>query len=136
MFLGYSLYHKDYRCLHPSSGRVYISRHVIFDESSFPNNSLINSSPYVSSTNSLSFESVSSLPPLSSSTEIDTASSSSTTVSPTSPVVNDHVMTTRDKHGIYKPKAMVATKHLLPTALLTNIVAPFPTCFSKDNLIP
>ncbi|OMO89257.1 hypothetical protein CCACVL1_07965 [Corchorus capsularis] len=28
--------HKGYRCLHPPSGRVYISRHVTFDEKVFP----------------------------------------------------------------------------------------------------
>ena len=35
-FLGYSEKHKGYRCLFPPTGRVYISRHVIFDESKFP----------------------------------------------------------------------------------------------------
>lgn len=34
-FLGYSSLHKGYHCLHPSS-KVYISNHVVFDESSFP----------------------------------------------------------------------------------------------------
>ena len=36
VFLGYSEKHKGYRCLHPPSARVYISRHVLFNEAKFP----------------------------------------------------------------------------------------------------
>lgn len=36
IFLGYSIAHKGYRCLHPSTNRVYILRHVVFDETEFP----------------------------------------------------------------------------------------------------
>jgi hypothetical protein len=36
IFLGYSDKHKGYRCLHISTGRIYISRHVVFDEKFFP----------------------------------------------------------------------------------------------------
>jgi hypothetical protein len=36
VFLGYSSQHKGYRCLDPTISRVYISRHVIFNETIFP----------------------------------------------------------------------------------------------------
>lgn len=32
MFLGYNLQHKGYRCLDPTSSKVYISRHIVFNE--------------------------------------------------------------------------------------------------------
>jgi hypothetical protein len=36
VFIGYSANHKGYKCLDPKTGRVYISRDVIFDEQVFP----------------------------------------------------------------------------------------------------
>uniref|UniRef100_A0A2N9G068 Integrase catalytic domain-containing protein n=1 Tax=Fagus sylvatica TaxID=28930 RepID=A0A2N9G068_FAGSY len=36
IFLGYSPIHKGYRCLHSPTKRVYLSRHVVFDEDIFP----------------------------------------------------------------------------------------------------
>ncbi|KAM1079012.1 hypothetical protein ACFX2B_013622 [Malus domestica] len=36
IFLGYSLHHKGYKCLDPVTKRIYISRHVLFDETRFP----------------------------------------------------------------------------------------------------
>lgn len=36
IFLGYHSQYKGYQCLYPPTGRVYISRHVVFDESCFP----------------------------------------------------------------------------------------------------
>nr|CAN82452.1 hypothetical protein VITISV_003326 [Vitis vinifera] len=36
LFLGYSLNHKGFLCLDYATGRVYITPHVVFDESTFP----------------------------------------------------------------------------------------------------
>lgn len=36
VFPGYNEKYKSFRCFHPPTGRVYISRHVLFNESQFP----------------------------------------------------------------------------------------------------
>ncbi|RVW13483.1 Retrovirus-related Pol polyprotein from transposon TNT 1-94 [Vitis vinifera] len=36
IFLGYAPSHKGYLCLNPTTNRVYISRHVVFAETTFP----------------------------------------------------------------------------------------------------
>ena len=36
VFLGYNSQYKGYRCLYPPTGKVYISRHVLFGEDDFP----------------------------------------------------------------------------------------------------
>jgi hypothetical protein len=36
VFLGYSNQHKGFKCLDVSTGRVYISRDVVFDETVYP----------------------------------------------------------------------------------------------------
>jgi hypothetical protein len=36
IFVGYSEKHKAYKCFHPTSKKIFISRHVVFDELIFP----------------------------------------------------------------------------------------------------
>lgn len=36
VFVGYNEKYKGYRCLYPPTGKVFISRHVLFEEKSFP----------------------------------------------------------------------------------------------------
>ncbi|KAM1171421.1 hypothetical protein ACFX2G_022146 [Malus domestica] len=148
VFLGYSLQHKGYRCLDLQSQRLYISRHVMFNEEHFPfhdahhlsSSSLPQSTASTSSPHfTLPFpffqhtpasSSLSSSPlvhpelslPLSSSPVPSSSSSSSSNASlplpshPSSSVQpsipsNSHPMLTRSKAGIFKPKALSATKH-------------------------
>jgi hypothetical protein len=51
IFFGYSLNHKGYRCLDPTTNRIYIARNVIFDESVFPFASLSISSNFLHGSN-------------------------------------------------------------------------------------
>ncbi|KAJ3708372.1 hypothetical protein LUZ61_012077 [Rhynchospora tenuis] len=36
VFIGYAMSQKGYKCYHPSTGRIFVSRHVIFNEQVFP----------------------------------------------------------------------------------------------------
>lgn len=36
IFIGYSLNHRGYQCLDPTTGHIYLSWHVVFDDHKFP----------------------------------------------------------------------------------------------------
>jgi histone deacetylase 1/2 len=76
VFLGYSSQHKGYKCL-AASGKVYISKDVLFNEVRFPYNSLFSNQADCSSSTSAS---VSSSIPIASSFNVPTVPSSSPTI--------------------------------------------------------
>lgn len=45
MFIGYPLEYKGYLCYNMSSGKILLSRHVLFDETSFPFSTFLPISP-------------------------------------------------------------------------------------------
>ncbi|KAM1315704.1 hypothetical protein ACFX2F_019436 [Malus domestica] len=162
VFLGYSLNHSGYRCLDPVTNKLYISRHVVFDENSFPFKHL----PASHTTSSLSFltpsaPSFSFTIPVPPSTHLPVPTSSS--LEPTEPVsiapspdstsiahspesasidqppapsipVHTHTMVTRAKAGIHKPKVFTATKHPLPPTLDSlTVIPPTPTTYLQAS---
>ncbi|CAL9005508.1 unnamed protein product [Prunus brigantina] len=150
VFLGYSLNHSGFRCLDPITNRLYVSRHVTFHESIFPFHAVVSSSssdsisssfpiipltfPMVTSSPSESpLSSLSSSSPPSSVPFVSPHSQSSFSVPSSSiPVQNTHPMITRSKHGIFKPKALTATKHPLPPSLhSTALLPPTPTTYKQ-----
>ena len=54
VFLGYSLTQSAYICLQPTSGRIYVSRHVKLDEHSFPFRNPTPQTPAISHSNPIS----------------------------------------------------------------------------------
>ncbi|RVW64436.1 Retrovirus-related Pol polyprotein from transposon RE1 [Vitis vinifera] len=124
VFLGYAPTHKGYLCLDVSTNRIYISRNVIFHESSFPFQSssppsspsphLPSSTPALINSPSLSAPSSpavsspiitsNSIPPL---IPVPFATSSPAAPSPPPLPLNTHPMVTRAKSGIHKKRSFI-----------------------------
>ena len=62
--MGYSLHHQGYRCLDLIIGRVYLSHHVIFNETEFPFSTGSILTPPPVGADPVSFPSPSSSPPI------------------------------------------------------------------------
>ncbi|RVW62840.1 Retrovirus-related Pol polyprotein from transposon RE2 [Vitis vinifera] len=131
VFLGYASAHKGYICLDVSTSRLYISRDVLFHESSFPFQSIPAHSPSpqhtpltsalinppllsTSSPSTVSFpvptsstnctSTSDSLPPL---LQVPFAPTPSPTPSSSPSPLNTHPMVTRAKSGIHKKKSFL-----------------------------
>jgi histone deacetylase 1/2 len=63
VFLGYSNMHKGFKCLEISSGRVYVSRDVVFDETEFPFSKLHSNAGHTSGKKFLFFLLIFLIPP-------------------------------------------------------------------------
>jgi len=132
VFIGYSKNHHGYKCLNLQSGRIYIARHVVFNEFSFPFSRLKKSQPtptpnlMISVTTNLHLPTSTILNPPSEteppqeislpSMPSPALSNTSPTASPSLPTVlaeipsmpmaqtNRHHMVTRSKNQVFQPK--------------------------------
>ncbi|PKU68057.1 Retrovirus-related Pol polyprotein from transposon TNT 1-94 [Dendrobium catenatum] len=154
IFLGYYDSYKGYKCLHLPSNKIFISRHVVFDEETFPYINLSNTTPSSSYSQppapnpQLLIPSSTLLPPqlsdsptpcspmattpqpsTKSQPSIQYPSSRSNTSPP--PVPEKHPMITRFKSGSLKPRTIL---NLLHTS--HSKTAPDPTSFNEAIKIP
>ena len=157
-FIGYSPVHKGYKCLHPS-GRIYISRHVLFNETSFPFASLSSSSSSSSVSSSsvsgscYSFSGKDSLTPFIEAADLDISSLTSDSVgspiSCTSPRPTDSVSTPIDSHSVspstssdscaITPPELLLPTHPMVTRSKVGIIKPNPKYFARSvgsHMIP
>jgi hypothetical protein len=156
VFLGYSTLHKGYKCYHSETGRIYVSRDVIFHEDVFPfSNTPPSANPAPpSSIPSFSFplpiphSMAISTPP----TEIiPTLPSSPTHASPPSPSISSfsypaepdvapdqqptclHPMRTLSQNNVSTIRKLTdgTGRYPLPQALLSEAAITEPTCFTN-----
>lgn len=147
VFIGYSGVHKGHLCFHPPTSRVYVSRHVVFEESIFPYlaeyKNITVASNLPTTTSSHQFQS----PPPQPIGPMPVEPLQTTPMSPTtsSPILQSppltqppdpsrHHMMTRELDGtrkIVNRLCLSATKYPLQVAKIEE-----PTCYSKASANP
>jgi len=150
VFLGYSPLHRGYQCLQQSTGRVFISRHVIFDESHFPfqqNHPPSPAPPNPSPTlpSSLCISQPNTMPTTLSLPQtqlaLNLSNGQNNPLENTPPATtfeqpNSHPMITRSKNNIHRPKNVPPDMAPTPRALLTEIHSIEPTSFTAASKSP
>jgi hypothetical protein len=114
--MGYSQLHKGYRCLHIPTQRIYLSRHVIFEEDTFPFQPSSSSQPLTILPLQPSLDNLPSLP----------ESTSPPIPFPSPPATSTHHMMTRTKSKSLKPKTF--PQHQVYNTSLTSDLEP--TCYT------
>ncbi|PKU73789.1 Retrovirus-related Pol polyprotein from transposon TNT 1-94 [Dendrobium catenatum] len=132
VFIGYSSAQKGYRCLNPQTGKVFVSRHVIFNESIYPylqstssrcaNPSYNYTPPLIlvptPQQNQTQHNTVTTTSPPATTAQIHSTSTTPTVIEPTpsnpAQTLPTHPMTTRSKTGNLKPKKIFNLLHTHP----------------------
>jgi Reverse transcriptase (RNA-dependent DNA polymerase) len=116
VFMGYSQQHKGYRCLHLPTQKVFISRHVIFNETQFPFKNV--SEPSLSPLQPLPSHSLTILP-----SSHPSPSFPGTSTPPPSLTSSTHYMQTRHKTNSLKPR-LFPNHQVYTTAVTSTEVEP------------
>lgn len=141
--MGYSPNHKGYKCLHVSTGRVYISRNVVFDDSNFP---FAKPNPPVMSSNPLCISTLKVIAPctsnehhlspisVSSSPGATTTNNLAPSILPASNINPLHFHP--HDQGVLSPSSIQASPTLLHTINLTVDLPSLPPAMSHSVSIP
>ena len=134
LFLGYPLHHRDYRCLDLKTNRIIISRHVVFDENSFPKAEKVSFNPRVfdfleTDNPSKVFQDILLAPQPTESVSVPPKPTPATTNNaPSQPPIPVQRMTMGSQVGVHKPKKFFS--------LYTSSLSRIPTSHQKALLDP
>uniref|UniRef100_A0A2N9GPX8 Retroviral polymerase SH3-like domain-containing protein n=1 Tax=Fagus sylvatica TaxID=28930 RepID=A0A2N9GPX8_FAGSY len=147
VFLGYSTHSKGYRCLDPKTNKIYTSRHVVFDESTFPFTSMVSTSPTLATHHQWV-----NLPILSQKLLSGPVSSPSSSLSPSPqpsisppsislPQPNSSPPTVQSEPMLNTPQSVTPPNHSIPdtpppSSLPTTSVSPNPPSPPPYRLVP
>lgn len=140
VFIDYCSCSKGYRCLDPSTNHVYTSRHVTFQDSSFPF-SLIPSSSFPSSSNPFSLHPTTFLPSHTSSL----LSSPPYSISPSSPTFSNSSSVSAPLHSLHpssvSPSSSSSTSTSSSASLASYLVSstsghPMTTRLKSGSMKP